>query len=149
MGISFTKILAILGTVSGYAVYILLAISMFSISSSLTGSLTPEQGGESMRVEFEPDGDAIFSLNVKNGGLLSGTHSMNIQVMTEGVVVREGKDSLELPAGGVGVLNVKLKLTKEQMEDIASAKSKIFFTFESRALNGLAGMGARTELVMG
>ncbi len=102
-----------------------------------------------MRVEFEPDGDAIFSLNVKNGGLLSGTLSMNIQVISEGVVVREGTDSLELPAGGVGVLNVNLRLTREQMEDIASAKSKIFFTFESRALNDLAGMGTKTELVMG
>jgi hypothetical protein len=71
---------------------------------------------------------------------------LNIKIMSGDEVVSEGEDSVILPPKAEDELSVKLKLTKEEMEELETARSRAFFSFESRTLYGLAGMGVRAEM---
>lgn len=146
MQIKHIKILSASATIMELFIYALLAISMFTVVSSFMGSLSPEEGKEPLKVEISPLGDAVFSLKVKNGGLLDSTMRLNIKIMSRDEVVAEGEESLILPPKGEDELRLRLKLTKEQMEELETAHSRTFFSFESRTLYGLAGMGVRAEM---
>ncbi len=146
MQIGHIRTLRTLSTALGFLIYALLAISMFNTASSLAGSVTPDNEGEPINVDIDPaSGDAVFALKVKNNGILSSTMRMKVQIVSGDNVVSEGEDSIELSPEGEHELAVKLKLTGDQMNDLAEKNSRVFFTFESRGLNGLVGMGTKFE----
>jgi hypothetical protein len=127
-------------------VYALLVISMFTVVGSFMGSLSPGEGREPLRAEVSPQGDAVFSLKVKNSGLLDASMRLNIKIMAGDEVVGWGEESVILPPKAEDELSVELKLAREQMEEVEAARSRAFFSFETRTLYGLAGMGVRAEM---
>lgn len=146
MQIKYIKILSVSVTIMELFIYVLFAISAFTVVSSFMVTLSPEEGKEPLKVEISPSGDAVFSLKAKNSGLLDSTMKLNIKMMSKDEVVAEGEESLTLPPRAEDELRLKLKLAKEQMEELKTAHSKTFFSFESRTLYGLAGMGVRAEI---
>jgi len=146
MQIKHVKILSASTTIMEVFTYVLLAISIFTVVSSFMGSLSPEEGKEPLKVEISPLGDAVFSLKVKNSGLLDCTMKLNVKIMSKDEVVAEGEESLTLPPKGEDELRLRLELTREQIEELETAHSRTFFSFESRTLYGLAGMGVRAEM---
>jgi hypothetical protein len=146
MQIKYIKILSASATIMELSIYVLLAISMFTVVNSLMGGLSPEEGKEPLEAEISPLGDAVFSLKVKNDGLLDSTMKLNIKIMSKDEVVAEGEESLILSPKAEDELKLRLKLSREQMEELKAAHPRIFFSLECRTLYGLAGMGVRAEM---
>ena len=119
---------------------------MFTVVNSIMGSLSLSPGEEPFKAEISPLGDAVFSLKVKNSGLLESTMKLNIKIVSKDEVVAEGEESLVLPPKAEDELRLKLKLTKEEMKELKTGRSRIFFFFEIRTFYGLAGMGVGTEM---
>lgn len=142
-----TKILSASTTIAELSIYVLLAISMFTVVSSFMDSLSPEEGKETLEGEISPLGEAVFSLKVKNSrGLLDSDMRLNIKIISKDKIIAKGEESLTLPPKAEDELIVRLKLTKKQREELEMARSRAFFSFETRTLYGLAGIGVTAEM---
>lgn len=141
----YIRVLSVLAPLMELLIYGLFAVSMFTLVSSLVGSLTPVDGKAPFSVDVSPSGDAVFLLKVRNQGLLEATMRFRIEIMLKDEVVA-GEKSATLPPNAEEEVGIKLKLTERQMEEVSTQNPKVFLSFEGRTLNGLAGMGVKAQI---
>jgi len=138
------RILSLTANLLVLANYLLLSISAYTILTTFMG-LTPTDGREQMNAEINPSGDAVFSLKMKNNGLLEDTINASIKIAFKDEVIERG-NYITLQPNGMDELRFEFNLTQEQIVRATSNPPKVLMTLEVKTLKGLAGIGLETEV---
>jgi len=142
---AYVKVLSALVTVTELVVYGLFALSIFTIVTSFAGTITPVGDKQAFNMEVSPSGETVFSIKVRNQGLLDTTMRFNLQLVMQGETIELG-DSITLKPGEEGDMKLRVSLTKEQMLRLITQRPRLFIKIEGRTLEERVGISVKTEV---
>ena len=127
---------------------IAISISIFTATSSLSGSLTPEGGKESIKFETNTDlATGTTTINAKaigrNPGVLDIVMTMSLKILApDNAIITQGSDSKLIPAGSNAEFSIPMHISKDDAikYGLGLTKPTYIFTFECRTFFNLTGM---------
>lgn len=127
-------------------VFVLFAISIFTILSSFVSSLMTGEGNEPFAVKFNSPGEAVFVFDAKNSGLLESKMRLRIGIIPEGKILVEQEKSIKLKPKEEGKMEFVFNLTEDQVKKATTLQSKVTLLFECRTIHELVGVGVKLEV---
>jgi hypothetical protein len=135
----YFKLFYLASIVLKWIAYILLALSIYTMINPLINLASPTNSLRQVKIEVKPTGTASLAMNLDNPSLLELATRIRIELVSSSDrIVRE--DSLNLPPGEKGVMNLSITLTPNQMIEFAINQPKILITVNTTTLGGLTGM---------
>jgi hypothetical protein len=127
---------------------IAISLSIFTATSSLSGSLTPEGGKEPIKFETIPDlatGTTTITATAtgRNRGVLDIVMTMSLKILApDNATITQGSDSKLIPAGSNAEFSIPMHISKDDTikYGLGLAKPTHVFTFECRTFFNLTGM---------
>jgi len=142
------KILSVTIALLEITFFIVMTLSIFTLTLSIMGSLTPEAGKEPIRIAATTDqATGTTTVNAmaigRNQGLLDILMTINFKILSpDNAIIAQGSDSKRIPAGSSAELSIKMTISKDDAikYGLDSVKPISAFTFECKTFFNLIGM---------
>ena len=132
---------------------IAMSLSIFTATSSIMGSLTPEGG--KVPISFNTTTDlatGTTTINVmaigRNRGVLDILMKMSFKILSpDNTIITQGSDSKRIPPGSSAEFSITMPISKDNAikYGLDSAKLTSTFTFECKTLFDLIGMNIEVK----
>ena len=148
---SILRILTVVSIVATLCVYVVVGFSVYTLTSSIAGTLMDLTGApeELFEATTDPAGGLTLTLRftAKNPGLMEVSAASNLVLLSvDGEVIVEGSDVERIPSGSSRELVVSLHVSAEDAEMFETSPPVIRLQFECRTLLDLIGLAISIEI---
>lgn len=133
---------------------IAISLSIYTATSSLSGSLTPQGGKQPIKFETATDpATGTTTINAtaigRNPSVLDIVMTMSFKILApDNTTITQGSDSKLIPPGSNAEFSIPMRISKDDVlkYGLGSAKPTYVLTFECRTFFNLTGMSLEVRV---